>query len=86
MAASDSGRRRMNSSTLHSVNCLGTSPSTRTSDISNPKPISRAKIMSFLATSMPDKSSRGSGSVKPFALAVLTIEEKASLPSKTLKR
>ena len=41
----------------------GTSPTTFTSDISRANPISRARMMSLRATSMPDRSSRGSGSV-----------------------
>ena len=76
----------MNSSTLHFSSAFGTSPSTCTSAISRVSPISRPRMMSLRATSIPDRSSRGSGSVYPLVLAAPTMEEKLSRPSKTLNR
>ncbi len=37
------------------------------------RPVNRARMVSFLATSMPFRSSLGSGSVKPASLAFATI-------------
>ena len=66
----------MNSST-DSTFCKGsgTNDSIGISLNSKDKPHSRAKIVTFLATSTPDKSSLGSGSVYPFALASATTSE-----------
>jgi hypothetical protein len=76
----------MNSSGGQVDSCGGISPSSATSASSSRIPISRARITSLRATSMPDRSSRGSGSVNPFALASRTIAENGWLPSQTLNR
>ncbi|CSB39768.1 Uncharacterised protein [Vibrio cholerae] len=60
----------MNSSTLPEASKpAGSACSTSTSLSSNSYPASRAKISNLRATSIPERSSRGSGSVKPFSLA-----------------
>eukprot|EP00962_Isochrysis_galbana_P047969 scaffold19864_cov101-Isochrysis_galbana.AAC.2 len=46
--------------------------------ISNLNPSTRARIRALRATSTPPRSSRGSGSVKPSAFALLTTTEKGS--------
>ncbi|MNL56814.1 hypothetical protein D3C87_1803340 [compost metagenome] len=48
-------------------------------------PASRARIKSLRATSMPLRSSRGSGSVKPLPRAILVASEKA-IPSSSLPK
>ena len=52
----------------------------------NSIPISRARITTLRPTSIPDRSSLGSGSVYPLACASLTISENGRLPSKLLNR
>src|SRR5207237_878924 len=76
----------MNSSIGPYASSAGTRLSTRTSLSSRSSPISRPRMMSLRATSCPERSSRGSGSVKPRARASRTICEKLVAPSYTLKR
>ena len=64
---------------------FGNTPSTSTSESSSSSPASRAKISNLRATSCPDKSSRGSGSVKPFSRASAVTSERES-PSSNLPK
>mmetsp|Transcript_14474 Transcript_14474/g.25944 ORF Transcript_14474/g.25944 Transcript_14474/m.25944 type:complete len:275 (-) Transcript_14474:168-992(-) len=75
MSASSSGRRDINSSSEREANSSGNRASTSmlsSSPNESPQNV-RPRIMAFRATSVPDKSSRGSGSVKPSDLASATI-------------
>ena len=63
IGASKSGRRFMNSSTDAFARASGTSVSTSMSPSSSERPASRARITALRATSTPERSSRGSGSV-----------------------
>ncbi|MNE56195.1 hypothetical protein D3C80_1510870 [compost metagenome] len=63
----------------------GSACSTSTSDNSSAMPDSRARISSLRATSMPFRSSRGSGSVKPLPRAMPVASEKA-IPSSNLPK
>ena len=51
------------------------SDSTGTSSRSTSTPQARARIVTLRATSVPDRSSRGSGSVKPFSFASAITSE-----------
>ena len=76
-SSSSSGNTAKNSSLfMLSENPFGNTPSTSMSSNSSSKPISRAKINNLRATSAPDKSSRGSGSVKPFSFASKVASER----------
>ncbi|MOA04628.1 hypothetical protein D3C78_1241950 [compost metagenome] len=59
----------------------GTRFSSSMSAESSSKPASRARMSSFLRTSWPERSSRGSGSVRPCCQASSTSSEKGRVPS-----
>mmetsp|Transcript_40007 Transcript_40007/g.96253 ORF Transcript_40007/g.96253 Transcript_40007/m.96253 type:complete len:234 (-) Transcript_40007:696-1397(-) len=86
LASTTSPNRAMNSSASTSSSSRGTKLSTLTSSKLIINPDSRAAMTTFLATSMPFRSSRGSGSVYPAPFACDTICEKGELPSHVLKR
>ena len=64
----------------------GTKLSIGTSSILMSKPHSLAKMTTFRCTSLPDRSSLGSGSVYPRSLAVRTTWLQGVVPSYVLKR
>ena len=63
IAVSKAGRRSRNSSAVQLASERGTRLSSCTSDSSSRSPISRPRMISLRAKSVPDRSSRGSGSV-----------------------
>mmetsp|Transcript_23921 Transcript_23921/g.74815 ORF Transcript_23921/g.74815 Transcript_23921/m.74815 type:complete len:211 (+) Transcript_23921:205-837(+) len=86
ISPSKSGSLLMYSSTLAvSRSGSGTRLSTGTSSSSSMRPASRASVTTLRATSVPERSSRGSGSVNPSSLACLTMSEKLSPGWKVLK-
>ena len=86
ISSSYSGSAAMNASTDSvSRRGSGTRDCTGMSSSSRSKPHSRARMTTLRATSVPLRSSRGSGSVYPSSFAVLTTSENARPSPKVLK-